>query len=186
MVKVARAARDMGIDDLRAVKNTGVVFRSTKDNTTDREFREIRHRLEKLTSEQLDVLINGDLISQRQIGFLAVCKHYMFIRDFTIEVLRDKILIFNYTINESDFNSFIDRRVDLHPELEEFSESTLKKAKQVMFHILQQAGMINNAVDKIIQPQIINPDVIRAVAGEDRAWLKIFLMSDADIKQVRL
>ncbi len=185
MVKVAKAANEMGVTDLKTLKDSGVVFGSVKSRTSDREFREIRKRLEKLTPTQIDILINGDLISQKQIAFLAVCKHYTFIRDFTIEVLRDKTLVFDYTINESDFNSFIDRRLNVHPELEVFSESTLKKAKQVMYHILEQSGIINNAIDRMIQPQIVNPDVIRAVISEDPAWLKVFLMSDLDIKQVK-
>jgi len=185
MVKVAKAANEMGVTDLKMVKDSGVVFGSVKSRTSDREFREIRKRLEKLTPTQIDILINGDLISQKQIAFLAVCKHYDFIKDFTIEVLRDKTLVFDFTINESDFISFIDHRLNVHPELEVFSESTLKKAKQVMFHILEQSGIINNAIDKMIQPQIVNPDVIRAIASEDPAWLKVFLMSDMDIKQVK-
>ena len=185
MAKVAKAASDMGVSDLKMLKDSGVVFGSVKNRTSEREFREIRNRLETLTHEQLNVLINGDLISQKQIAFLAVCKHYDFIRDFTIEVLRDKTLVFDYSINESDYTSFIDRRMNVHPELEEFSESTLKKAKQVMFRILEQTGIINNAVDKVILPQMVQPDVVRAIVKEDPVWLRVFLMSDMDIKQVR-
>jgi len=174
----------MSVSDLKKVKDSGVVFGSVKSRTSEREFREVRSRLETLTPDQMNVLINGDLISQKQIAFLAVCKHYNFIRDFTIEVLRDKTLVFDFRINESDFNSFIDRRINVHPELETFSDSTLKKGKQVMFRILEQSGIINNSVDKMIQPQIVQPDVVRAVVKEDPIWLKIFLMSDMDIKQV--
>jgi hypothetical protein len=74
----------------------------------------------------------------------------------------------------------------LHPELEKFSESTRKKAKQVMYRILEQAGIINNAVEKTIQPQILQQNVINALLKEDPMWLKIFMMSDRDIKQLRL
>ena len=130
LVKVAKAANEKGIADLKQLKDSGVVFASVKSRTTDREFREIRHRLEALTPEQLEVLIRGDLNSQKQIAFLAICRLYCFIRDFTIEVLRDKTLVFDYSINESDFNSFIDRRLNVHPELEAFSESTFKKANR--------------------------------------------------------
>jgi len=185
MVKVAKAASELGKTNLKMLKDSGVVFSSVKSRTSDREFREIRNRLELLTPDQKNVLVNGDLISQKQIGFLAICKHYDFIRDFTIEVLRDKTLVFDYAINESDFNSFIDRRMNIHPELESFSESTLRKAKQVMFRILEQSGIINNASDKVIQPQIVQPDVLHSVVKEDPAWLKIFLMSDMDIKLVK-
>ncbi len=185
MVKVALAAQDNGSSDLNVVKESGVVFGSVKNRTTDREFREIRKRLEKLTLDQKNILINGDLNSQKQIAFLAVCKHYAFIRDFTIEVIRDKVLLFDYQLHESDYNSFINSKILLHPELEEFSESTRKKAKQVMYRILEQAGIINNAVEKTIQPQILQQEVINALVKEDPVWLKIFMMSDRDIKQLR-
>lgn len=185
MVKVAMAAQDNGSSDLNVVKESGVVFGSVKNRTTDREFREIRKRLEKLTHEQKNILIHGDLNSQKQIAFLAVCKHYAFIRDFTIEVIRDKVLLFDYQLHESDYNSFINSKILLHPELEEFSESTRKKAKQVMYRILEQAGIINNAVEKTIQPQILQQEVINALVKEDPIWLKIFMMSDRDIKQLR-
>ena len=54
-----------------------------------------------------------------------------------------------------------------------------------MFRILEQAGIINNPVDKQIQPQILQQDVINATVRDDPAWLKIFMMSDKDIKQLR-
>ena len=185
MVKVVKAAQEDNISDLSLVKENGIVFNSVKKRTSDREFREIRKRLEKLTDEQKDILINGDLISQKQIAFLAVCKHYAFIRDFTIEVIRDKVLVFDYQIHESDYNGFINGREDIHPELETFSESTLKKAKQVMFRILEQAGIINNTVEKIIQPQILQAKVIKSILVDDPQWLKVFFMPDNDIKQLR-
>jgi hypothetical protein len=185
MVKVATAAHENDITDLTMVKESGVVFGSVKNRTTDREFREIRKRLEKLSTEQKNILIHGDLNSQKQIAFLAVCKHYAFIRDFVIEVIRDKVLVFDYQLHESDYNSFINSKTPVHPELEKFSESTRKKAKQVMYRILEQASIINNANEKTIQPQILQQDVIHAIIKEDPAWLRIFMMSDRDIKQLR-
>ena len=185
MVKVATAALDNAGGDLAMVKESGVVFSSVKTRTSDREFREVRKRLETLTTDQTAILIRGDLISQKQIAFLSVCKRYTFIQDFAVDVIRDKVLVFDYQLNESDYKSFINSKLSLHPELEEFSESTLKKAKQVMFRILEQAGIINNPVDKQIQPQILQQDVINATVRDDPAWLKIFMMSDKDIKQLR-
>ena len=185
MVKVAKTAFDNNISDFHEIRDTGVVFNSVKTRTSQREFREIRKRLEHLTTSQIDILINGDLISQKQIAFLSVCKQYDFIRDFAINVIRDKVLVYDYKINDSDYNSFINNRLNVHPELEEFSDSTLKKARQVLFHILEQSGIINNAVEKSIQPQLIQSDVIRAIANDDPMWMKIFMMSDKDIKQLK-
>jgi len=182
MVKVARALRESGNQNLNVVKESGVVFGSVKNRTTDRQFREIRKRLEGLTPAQIELLATGDLIAQKQIAFLAVCKRYAFISDFMVEVVRDKTLVFDYQLRESDFNSFINNKHQLHPELEEFEESTFAKAKQVMFHILEQAGIIDNPESKRIQPQLLSHAALKAIAMDDRAQLRYFLMPDRDIK----
>ena len=115
MVKVASALMDDDSTNLNEVRDSRIVFGSVKNRTTEREFREIKHRLEKLTHDQLEILVHGDLISQKQIAFLGVCKHYDFIRDFTVDVVRDKALVFDYQIRESDFNSFINSKISTHP-----------------------------------------------------------------------
>jgi len=182
MVKIASVVENNENIDIYEIKKSGLVFTSVKARTTEREFREIQKRLEKLTPQQMGILANGDLVAQKQIAFLAVCKHYAFIRDFTVDVIRDKALVFDYQINESDFNSFISSRIQLHPELDEFSESTIKKAKQVMYRILEQAGIINNATDKQIQPQLLQKEIIESVVADNKEWLKIFLIADKDIQ----
>ena len=185
MVKVAKTVLQHGLTDFREVKETGLVFNTGKERTSDREFREIRKRLEYLTPDQIDILAHGSLMSQKQIAFLAVCKHYDIIRDFAVDVILNKTMIFNYQITESDFTSFINNKILSHPELETFSESTLKKAKQVLFHILEQAGIINNSIDKIIQPQLLQTLMINVVVADDPLWLKIFMMPDLDIKKLK-
>ncbi len=185
MVKVAQAISNSEFNNLKELQSSGIVFGSVKTRSTDREFREIKQRISKLTPEQKNVLAHGDYISQKQMAFLSVCKHYDFIRDFTVDIIRDKALVFNYQINESDINAFITSKSTIHPELEEYSDSTLKKGIQVMFRILEQAGIINNAVEKIIQPQIIQPDVIKSIQVDDPQWLKIYLLPDNDINQLR-
>lgn len=184
-VKVAKYVIENGISNLNQIKETGIVFGSAKTGTTDRQLREIRKRLEQLTQEQINLLGTGDLISQKQMAFLAICKLYSFIKDFTIDVVREKTLVYDYKINASDFNSFIQSKSHIHPELELFEESTFNKAKQVLFHILKQAGIIDNTSDKRIQPQLLSPLVARAIAEDDRSLLKIFMFSDRDINELQ-
>lgn len=185
MVLAAKAIFAHGILDYKLLTEEHVDMNTAKAETSKRTFREIRNRLIQLTHNQMEILANGSLIQQKQVAFLAVCKHYDFIKDFVIEVLWDKTMVFSYQINESDFNSFINSKINLQPELEKFSESTLKKAKQVLFHILEQAGIINNIKDKIIQPQLLQPSVFKAIAEDDPQWLRIFMIPDQDINQIK-
>ena len=50
------------------------------------------------------------------------------------------------------------------------------------FRILEQAGLINNTKEKIIQPQILQKEIIDSIMLDNAEWLKIFLISDLDIE----
>lgn len=152
--------------------------------TGKRFFREFKKRISNLTKEQIVLLIDSDLKTQRQIAFLSVCKSYGFIFDFIIEVLREKILMFDYQITNTDYNSFFEIKCAQYERLDNLSDMSKYKIKQVMFKILEQAGIINSVKEKIIQPQILNKKLIDAIIVEDCQYLKVFFVSDMDIKKL--
>ncbi len=152
-----------------------------KAATGKRMFAEFNKRLVELSDVQIALLAKDDLTTQKQIAFLSVCKTYGFIRDFVVEVLREKILVFDNEITEGEYISFFRRKTELHPEMDELTEITQKKIRQVTFKILEQAGIIDNIKTKIIQPQLLDGSVIDAIVSDDPNWLNVFLMSDIDM-----
>ena len=146
---------------------------------------EFEKRISNLTPKQTDILVNGDFLSQKQIAFLSISKTYLFIRDFVVEVLREKILVFDYQITEGDYISFYRRKLDLHPEMDTLTDITQKKIKQVTFKILEQAGIIDSIKSKVIQPQIIDRKVTEAIVSDNPNWLKVLFISDMDITTMR-
>ena len=157
------------------------IIRGGNERTAVREFREIKFRINTLTDRQIEILAYGDMLSQKQIALLSMCKLYAFIRDFIVEVLRNKALVFDYQLTEGEYVTFFRRKSEEHRELEEMAESTAKKIKQVTYKVLEQAGMIDNVKSKTIIPQIVEPQVINAILEDDTEWLKIFLLSDPEI-----
>ncbi|MGQ1787981.1 DUF1819 family protein [Saccharicrinis sp. GN24d3] len=152
-----------------------------KSATGKRIFRECKKRLKRLTKEQVSFLLETDLTSQRQISFLAICKLHGFIRDFAVEVLREKLLIFDYDLTDGEYISFYRTKAELHPEMDALTASTQKKIKQVTMKILEQVGLIDNVRNKRIQPQLLDSKLIEVIAKDDKEWLKVFLLSDDDI-----
>ena len=130
-------------------------------------------------------MVNGDLLTQKQIAFLSICKSQAFIRDFTVEVLREKLLVFDFQITEGDFISFYRRTVESQPESDRLTENTKNKIRQVTFKILEQAGIIDSVKNKMTQPQLLDTTVIKAIASDNKNWLKVFFMSDIDIQNVK-
>lgn len=159
-------------------------FGNGKQKTGHRKLIEIEKRLNNLTEKELHLLISGDFMIQKQMAFLSVCKSQKFIRDFVVEVLREKFLVFDYQITEGNYISFYRRKLELHPEMEKLTEITEYKIRQVTFKILEQAGIIDNIKTKIIQPQVLDYEVIKTIVADNKEWLKIFFMSDMDLKNI--
>lgn len=179
MLTVARAKNE-GIE-LDYVNDLG----GGKSSTGKRMLWEFNKRLSFLTGAQIEILLESDLIIQKQMAFLSVCKSYGFIRDFVIEVVREKYLVYDYQITEGDFISFYRRKQDLHDEMETLTELTEKKIKQVTFKILEQAGLIDSIKSRIIQPQIIDFKLMNAIVQDNPNWLKVLLVSDMDIERTK-
>jgi hypothetical protein len=177
MVELARSYLNEEINNIEKE----LVIRGRNARTTDREFREIKFRIDTLTPNQLNILANGDAPAQKQIALLGMCKLYSFIRDFVVEVMRAKALVFDYQMTEGEYITFYRRKSDIHPELEDLADSTAKKIKQVTFKILEQTGLLDSVDNKTIVPQLLDRRVIKAVVEDDPEWLKIYLLSDSDI-----
>jgi len=143
---------------------------------------EINKRLDSLTDEQLHVLVTGDFFEQKQIAFLSVCKVYGFIRDFVIEVCREKVLVFDYKLTEGEYLSFFRQKLETYTKMQEFTKGTHEKIRQVLFRTLEEAGILDNIKNKEIQPQLVDSKLMRVIANDDKEWLKLFFVSDIDIE----
>jgi hypothetical protein len=156
---------------------------SGKSSTGKRMLLEFNKRIKNLTPDQLKLLVNSDITTQKQLALIAMCKSYGFIRDFIIEVLREKMMVYDYQITEGDYISFYRRKFEFHDEMEKLTDLSEKKIKQVTFKVLEQAGIIDSIKTKNIQPQFVDFKLIDAVISDNPIWLKILLMSDADIQR---
>lgn len=164
------------IDDIEGVLGHG------KRTTGKRYLVEMIKWLNVLTEEQKVLLLEGDFNVQKEITFIAVCKNFAFIRDFIIEVIREKYVVFDYEITNGDYLSFFRRKAESHPEMDKLTEVTQNKVRQVTFKILEQAGLINNIKSKMIQPQIIEQQTKKVILNDNSELFKIYLYSDFDIQ----
>lgn len=174
-----------GYNDPVDKKQLELIIGNGKSATGIRLLRELKNRLNTLTKQEIKVLKTGSFKAQNEIAFLAACKYFRFIREFVIEVIREKYLIFDYELSEGDYLSFFRRKAETEDELEELSNLTQEKVKQVTFKILEQAGIIDSVKTRIIQPQIIEIETQEAIMNDNIEWLKVFLLSDLDIHRLK-
>lgn len=181
-IRLAKYVDDNQLDLEKENPDPGLIMRRSNARTNQREFQEMMKRYLALTPHQRNLIAETDANSQKHLALLGFCKANAFIRDFIVEVVREKFLSLDYQLTDGDYLSFFNRKMELHPELEQFAESTTKKARQVTWRILEEAGLIDNTKDRIVLPQFVNQRVISAVASDNPALLKIFLMTDREIK----
>ncbi len=181
-MRLAHYVEENQIDVKEEMPDPNAIMRRSNSRTNKREFRELIKRYRLLTEEQRKLMLEADVNAQKQLAMLGICKAYSFIRDFIIEIVREKFLALDFQLTNGDFQSFYNAKTELHPELEDFSESTIKKARQVIWRILEQAAIINNTKDRTILPQFVSQRVTQEISKENPTLLKIFLMSDLEIK----
>ena len=182
-LRVANSFKNFaGEIDIRKVNSEEVLSKGNQ-KTSNREMAEFIKRYNSLTIPQRQLLIDGTLDEQKIITLLAIVKSNLFIRDFVIEVARDKFLIFDFQLTEGDFKSFLNRKSELHPELEAFADGTIYKAKQTIFKILADSGLIDNIRSRMLIKIWLSPNAVKVISDDNPEFLKAFLFSDADIQQ---
>jgi hypothetical protein len=155
-----------------------------KRATFKREFREIKKRLSLLTCHQLQVLINGDLDDANAMILLSLVKAYPFFRDFIVEVLRTKYLLFDRVLIETDYNKFINTKSLSHQELNSITESTAKKVKQRIFTLLEQVGLITQIENGTILKPFLSNQVLNVITEDSPVLLATFLFSNQEIQEL--
>lgn len=142
---------------------------------------ELLKRLKTLTLDQLSFLLEAGLDEARKMAFIAVCKTYPFVYEFAVEVLREKMFQLDYQITEGDYFAFYNRKKESHPELEEISDHSKGKIRQVLFKILEEAKIIDNTKSKNIQPQFLSTEFQTLLQEDDPDLLRVFFLTDQEI-----
>ena len=173
------------LQDWKEVKNSLMEHNSLnkiKQSTFKREFSEIKKRLSSLSEEQLYLLINGSYDDSKAMILLSLIKVYTFLNDFIVEVLRNKYLQFDTNISEKDYFKFVHSKCISHNELNEITEVTTKKVKQVIFKLLEQVGLVTQTKNGIILKPILSHAAVDVIINENPIQLSAFLYSNEDIK----
>ena len=129
----------------KKVKSENLIQARTK-SSTQRVYPELWPRLSLLSTEQLELLVDGNNQEQKQLLWYAICQRYAFIREFATEVIYEKFLSLDYELTDFDYDAFFNRKVDWHEELYEISDSTKRKLKTVIFRMLREAELITKTI----------------------------------------
>lgn len=141
--------------------------------------KELDKRLRALEDPRLLELYSCSEVKDRKlILFYAVCKLYSLISEFMIEVVLNKWYNLDLEIGPEDYQNFIYRKTDSHPELVKIKESTQSKSGQVALRMLKELGMIKS--NKLTK-EFFDPKVLRRIALNDDQWfLELLFINEAE------
>lgn len=155
------------------------LLQARTESSAKRRAREICSRLKLLTEDQLQLLISGSPQEQQYLLWIAVCKRYSFIREFMVEVVREKYLRIDLHLQQHDYEIFFENKAEWHEELEQFRNSTRAKLKQVLFKIMREAEVISQ--EDMIIPGLLTEQLTKVLAADNPSWLAALPLSDMDV-----
>jgi hypothetical protein len=179
------ADRYFGLRDWKRVRDAVLkdnLLQLRTKSSAMRISRELCSRLSCLTETELRIVIEGSSQEQSALLWLAVCRQYRFVYEFASEIIREKFLSYQCELAFAEFDAFFNSKAAWHAELDGIKESTQIKLRQVLFRIMNEAGLLSQ--ENMIQPMPLSRRVVQAIVQRSGADLSVFPAAEADIKEL--
>lgn len=99
-------------------------------------------RLQLLSDDEIEIVAEGTSTERGHLMWTAACRKYDLIGEFAEEVLRERFLTLAGTVSYEDYDSFYRAKAMWHDELDEVTELSYQKLRQVLFKMLVEAGLL--------------------------------------------
>ncbi len=167
---------------VKAQAHDSNLIQSRTASSSERICREICLRLAGLHEAELKALTDGSLQEQQQILWVGICRRHRFIYEFAVGVIREKFLRIDMDLHPEDYDAFFNAKAEWHDELEKLTESTRNKLRQVVFRMMREADLLTKS--NTINPAMLTAHVAQAIGGHSPDDLRIFPLSDTDIREL--
>lgn len=138
-----------------------------------RTIREIINRLSMLRdSEAAFLATTADRAEQAAMLWLATCRAYRIVREFAVDVVRERWLSHRYDLKPESFDIYFQSKAEWNQQLEKTRSSTRQKLRQVLFRIMRDVGLLNS--DNTLQLLPLSDPVRALILEADPADLLVF------------
>ncbi|MGL6105624.1 DUF1819 family protein [Romboutsia sp.] len=153
------------------------IFQARSEHYKNKIAKTVLMRLNTLDEYLINRMATSDIETAKQILIYSIMKSDRFFFEFMDEIYKDKIILRDYKINDSDINIFIQRKQEQIPQISEWTESTINKLKSQYTSMLYEAGFINRTKEhiEIIQPLIDYQLKNHLIEIGDEAYLKAMI-----------
>ena len=139
---------------------TSNILQKRNPETARRQARLIKKRLVLMKPALWEMIVKADSGLATQAVMAAAIKHSRLLGDFMNTVVREHWRTFQKSITITDWNHFMETCAQVDPKVENWSDSTRAKLKQVVFRILAEAKYVENTRSLMLQPVLIEPELL--------------------------
>lgn len=104
---------------------------------------EVITRLSTLSSAETDHLANAGMTDARALMWVAACRKYRILADFSHEVLDERLRTYQPEIRVTDFDALLDAKGVDAAEITRLAPSTRARLRSVTFRMLREAEIID-------------------------------------------
>ena len=117
-------------------------------------------RLHTINDKNLvEIIANGSAESAKQICLYAMMKHYRIVWEFMTTVIAEKFKLKDLSYSRKDINVFITRLQEQSDVVALWSDSTIRKIKQVLTKMLVDNGYLDSTKSETLNPVLIDLDL---------------------------
>lgn len=153
-----------------AIKNN--VFQARTQSTAKKIYREVSKRLGNLRGSEIELLAQDDENQVKTLVWLAVCRQYRLIKEFATEIIVPKFNAAQIQVGHEDYDAFFNQKAEWHENLDSSSDNTRYKARQVLFLILKDCGVVG--ANHEIQNQLLDDRVKQLIIASNPEDLGIY------------
>ena len=144
-----------------------------KEKSKRRMLREIVNRLETLSDDELQFLVEDeDRQEQSLLIWISVCRAYRLVREFALEVVQDRYLGFQLELPSESFDLLFEQKAEWDDALASSSAATRVRLRQVVFKIMREAGIISE--DHRIQSTYLSTSLRALIEANTPCDLAVF------------
>lgn len=158
------------------------LLQSRTKNTAKRIGSELIKRLKKLSEEELGFYGVANYKDQGYLLWLAICRCYRFLGELAAELLHERFVTLQISLNHEDYNYFFTQKAALNEKLANLSERTQTTLRQSAFKIMRDAELLTR--DNLILPAMMSKELARLLAHGDGQEFLYFPIFNADVAQL--
>ncbi len=129
-------------------------------------------RIQVLTDYELRIVADGTSTERGHLMWTAACRRYTLIAEFAEEVLRERFLTLVSTLTYEEYDSFYRTKAMWHDELDEVTDLSYKKLRQVLFKMMFEAGLLTKPGH--IEPALLSTRVAECLNQRTPSDVRFF------------